>query len=95
MNVNKFNEALNISWIKRLLHGSGSWHNIFQYMVYYHKKLFWELYIDCETTISNLFWKDVIKSWYNYTEIYTNEIDVRTFLLIRPLNITNTNIAKL
>ena len=38
MNVKKFNEALKISWIKRLF--------FFQYMVYYHKKLFWELDID-------------------------------------------------
>ena len=83
MNVKKFNEALKISWIKRLLYGSGSRHNVFQYMVYYQKKLFWKLDIDslkvCETIISNPFWKDVIKSWYNYKEIYINEIDVRTF----------------
>ena len=97
MNIKKFNEALKISWIKRLIDGTGSWHNIFQYMVFYHKKLFWELDIDslkvCETTISNPFWKDVIKSWYKYKEIYINEIDVRTFPLIRPSNITNTNLA--
>ena len=73
INVKKFNEALKISWIKRLLYGSGIWHNIFQYIVSYHKKLFWKLYIDslkvCETTTSNPFCKDVFKSWYNYKEI--------------------------
>ena len=43
INIDLFNKALKLSWIRRLITTSGNWQNIFISDIYAHKKLIWEL----------------------------------------------------
>ena len=70
INIDLFNKALKLLWIRRLITTSGNWQNIFISDIYAHKKLIWELdqhtldRIQSET--ANPFWKNIINIWKEF-----------------------------
>ena len=98
MNIDLFNKALKLSWIRRLITTSGNWQNIFISDIYAHKKLMWELdqhtldRIQSET--ANPFWKNIINIWKEFKESFQGEIDPQTY----PIQVldckNNSNLTK-
>ena len=99
MNITNFNHLVKIGWIKRLLQSSGTWQNIFEQTICPCKKLTWELDIDSLTVLekitANQFWADVLSSWKYYKEMYSKEIDVRTYAIIGPSFVVHKNLISI
>ena len=87
INIDLFNKALKLSWIRRLVTTSGNWQIIFISDIYVHKKLIWELdqhtldRIQSET--ANPFWKYIINIWKEFKESFQGEIDPQTYPIFR------------
>ena len=97
-NINAFCSALKLSWIKRLCTSQGNWQSLFECSVTQEKSLIWNL--DCQSTkrfavsVTNLFWQDVLNSWWNYKSIFENEINIRTYPIWNSYFLLNDNIIQ-
>ena len=97
INIDLFNKALKLSWMRRLI-TSGNWQNIFISYNYAYIKLIWELdkhtldRIQSET--ANPFWKNIINIWKEFKESFQGEIDPQTY----PIQVldykNNSNLTK-
>ena len=98
-NVNLFNCALKLTWVKRILVKNGDWQTIFQVNLNtLNKKSCFELDIESlkllQGKLSNAFWKDVFATWVAYKMDFCDKIDPRTYPIWDTYYITNNNLRK-
>ena len=91
-----FNYALKISWVKRLVKGTGNWQYLFELATGLNKRSVWDLDVvsleKVSQNIQNNFWKEVFKAWTKYKKIYSEEIDVRSYPIWDSYFISNPNL---
>ena len=83
INIDLFNKALKLSWIRRLISTSENLQKIFISDIYAHKKLIWELDLHTldriQSETANLLWKNIINIWKDFKESFQGEIDPQTY----------------
>jgi len=89
------NDALKISWLKRLMVSDGGWQKMFTDCICKEKSLIWELdTVSLEKfgrTILNPFWRDVIIAWRRFSSMESNECFLK-YPLWNSSFITNCNL---
>ena len=82
-NIASLNNALKLSWIKRVMNKPRAWQSNFENVIGIDRNKVWELDIlslkHLSGTLNNQFWEEVLLCWCSYKSCFVNTIDVRTF----------------
>ena len=69
-NIVSLNNALKLSWIKRVMHKPGAWQSNFENLIGIDRNKVWELDIlslkHFNSTLNNQFWEEVLLGWCSY-----------------------------
>ena len=93
--IQTFDDAIKISWIKRLVCTDGGWQSLFTECLYQDKKLIWDIdEMSLNKVIKdtkNPFWRDVFKAWKKLYYEDKNR-DCRKYPIWNSFFVTNPNL---
>ena len=93
-NIVSLNNALKLSWIKRVMNKPGAWQSNFENLRIDRNKV-WELDIlslkHLSSTLNNQFWEEVLLGWCSFV----NTLDVRTFPIWNTFFMVSRNLILL
>ena len=98
-NIVSLNNALKLSWIKRVMNKAGAWQSNFENLIVIDKNKVWELDMlslkHLSSTLNNQSWEEVLLGWCSYKSCFVNTIDVRTFPILNTFFMVSQNLILL